>query len=226
MTLYDRFGIKKGLTAVVGSGGKTTLIAELAGELMTLGTVIVATSTKIYRPSYCPVIIEAGQANSALIAQALAEHGCVCVGTLFITPCGEEKLSSPLTSFEELKNMADYVLVEADGSKHLPLKAHAPFEPVIPNCSDRTIMVIGMSGIGRPIDEVVHRSDIMARLVSAQENDIVTEEMVAKVINTENYGDVVYCTQIEGSTDEAKANKLADLINKPVVVAERRIHGV
>lgn len=47
--------------------------------------------------------------------------------------------------------LADYTLVEADGSKGLPLKAHAPHEPVIPPQSNQTILVLGAEGLGRTV---------------------------------------------------------------------------
>lgn len=46
---------------------------------------------------------------------------CVCVGTR----TQEGKFTAPELAFEKLLPMADYILAEADGSKHLPLKAHA-----------------------------------------------------------------------------------------------------
>ncbi|MFR3878481.1 MAG: hypothetical protein ACLTYW_10430 [Collinsella sp.] len=42
------------------------------------------------------------------------------------------KLSAPAEPLNELAQRFDYVLAEADGSKRLPLKAHAAWEPVIP----------------------------------------------------------------------------------------------
>ena len=46
--LYKLLGVQPGLTAVIGSGGKTSLLRQLARELP--GSVIVATSTHIYPP--------------------------------------------------------------------------------------------------------------------------------------------------------------------------------
>ena len=43
--LYSQLGIQKGITAVIGSGGKTTLLSVLAQELP--GTVLLCTSTHI-----------------------------------------------------------------------------------------------------------------------------------------------------------------------------------
>ena len=45
--LCDVLEIGKGVTAVIGSGGKTSLIEQLAQELQSRGTVLICTTTKI-----------------------------------------------------------------------------------------------------------------------------------------------------------------------------------
>ena len=46
--LSDILDIKKGITAIIGSGGKTTLMIKLAKELSQKGKVIICTTTHIY----------------------------------------------------------------------------------------------------------------------------------------------------------------------------------
>ena len=58
----------------------------------------------------------------------MARTHCVCVGSA----SESGKFSAPELTFRTLCALADYVIVEADGSKRLPLKAHAAHEPVIP----------------------------------------------------------------------------------------------
>ncbi len=48
--LSDSLGIKMGLTAIIGGGGKTTLMLCLGRELSKHGRVIITTSAKIYPP--------------------------------------------------------------------------------------------------------------------------------------------------------------------------------
>ena len=54
MELWELLGIRPGLTAVIGSGGKTSLLRVLAQELSHRGTVLVSTTTRIMRPDWCP----------------------------------------------------------------------------------------------------------------------------------------------------------------------------
>ncbi|MCI6785078.1 MAG: putative selenium-dependent hydroxylase accessory protein YqeC, partial [Clostridiales bacterium] len=125
MQIAPLLNIGRGVTALIGGGGKTTLLYTLTEELRKKGTVLLCTSTHIMRPTQYEVLERASEAE---ISAALSAHGAVCVGE----PSAEGKLGPPSLSFDALARLADYVLVEADGSRRLPLKAHAPHEPVIP----------------------------------------------------------------------------------------------
>lgn len=176
--ISDRLEIGNGLTAVIGSGGKTTLINHLASELA--GSVVVTTSTHIYPPE--GMELYTGDSSEELRG-LLAAKRVVCAGR----PDGA-KLTAPDISFEELKQLSDCVLTEADGSKGLPLKAHADYEPVIPACADRIILMTGASGFGRPASEAVHRyglfTDALADRLS-ESGGIVTPEIYAAFVALE-----------------------------------------
>lgn len=119
--IWKLLGVTRGLTAVIGSGGKTSLLYELAEELRPCGTVLLATTTHIMKPPQYPFAETAEQ-----LAAALAAEGVACAGSF--TP--EGKLTAP--DFDGWQQAADFVLVEADGSKRLPAKAHETWEPVLP----------------------------------------------------------------------------------------------
>lgn len=52
--LCDLLGIRPGITALIGGGGKTTLMYHLARELRQYGTVAVTTTTRIWPPTASP----------------------------------------------------------------------------------------------------------------------------------------------------------------------------
>ena len=208
--------VEKGVTALIGGGGKTTLMYTLAEELHRQGTVIVTTSTHIQRPEQYPVLTAA---DDAAVAAALAEHGAVCVAG----ETAESKLCAPALSFETLAALADFVLVEADGSKRLPLKAHAPHEPVIPPNARQTIYVVGADGFGRPIRQVCHRPERYAALCGASEDDIVTPALEAKVLHAEGYDTGwVYINKVETPEDWRNAEALAALLPDKVLAGSLR----
>ncbi len=217
--LYNKLGIKKGLTSIIGSGGKTTLIKKLAGEMKKDGfSVIITTTTKIFVPDFCPLVCNPSE-NREMIDRLIEENGIVAVGRPVLTQSGAVKLGKCETEFEELVKAADFVLVEADGSKHMPLKAHAEYEPVIPDCTNRIIQVADIAGIGKTAVEAVHRFEIFISITGSGADEIVTGEAVAEVINQEKLADVLY---ISGINEENRklAEKLSKLINIPAVMEE------
>ena len=58
--LCDLLDIRPGVTALIGGGGKTTLMYHLARELRERGTVAVTTTTKIWPPPAVAVAQEPG----------------------------------------------------------------------------------------------------------------------------------------------------------------------
>ena len=184
--LWKILGVTKGVTAVIGSGGKTSLLYELAEELRPCGTVLLATTTHIMRPPQYPFVQTPEE-----LAAALAAGGVACVGSL--TP--EGKLTAP--AFDGWQQAADFVLVEADGSKRLPAKAHETWEPVLPPERTRTICVLGATAFGQPIRQAAHRPAIYARLAGAPWSAVITPEMAARVICAEGLCDIIYVNQVD-----------------------------
>ena len=209
MRIAPCLNVGRGITALIGAGGKTTLMFALAEELRAAGGVLICTSTHILRPAQYMTVTEP---DAAAIRAALARHGAVCAGT----PAENGKLTAPELSFGVLAELADYVLVEADGAHRLPLKAHAQHEPVIPDCAGRVILVAGMDGLGRPIREACHRPAIYAALAGAAEDDPVTPELAARVIAAEGFGDAVYLNKAESPEALAAAAELAKGLAVPV----------
>lgn len=207
MDISPLLQVGRGVTALIGGGGKTTLIYTLAQELRPQGTVIITTSTKIMRPEWCPTLMTDDPAE---ITAALRQQGAICVASQSETPW---KLTSPALSFEALAALADFVLVEADGAKRLPLKAHAPYEPVIPACAARTIYVVGADGFDHPIQAVCHRPERYAPLCGAAPDTPVTPAMEARVLLAEGYGGGwVYVNKVESDRDRANAGALAAVL--------------
>ena len=199
------------MTAIIGGGGKSTLLHALADELSKHARVVVATSTKMYVPDWCPVLLSAELSD---VESALATSPLVCVGSIH-EPTG--KLDAPRVAFSDLVDIADYVLVEADGTKKLPLKAHAEHEPVIPACTNRAVYVVGIDGVGVPISQTCHRPELYAQLASASVDERVTPEMVATVLEAESLHDVVLINKVETEFDWQKAERIAELVKTPVV---------
>ena len=210
MQIAPLLQIGRGVTALIGGGGKTTLMYTLAEELKSRGKVIICTSTKIRLPEQYPTVFGASEDD---VRAALVSHDVICVAEKSV----EDKLCAPTLPFETLAQLADYVIVEADGAKRLPLKAHASHEPVIPVSAQRVVTVIGIDGIGKRIADVCHRSALYAQIAGVSEEDAVTPELAAKVVSAEGFGDRIYINKVESAEAYDAALSLAGYFTCPVI---------
>ena len=210
---FEEFCPTGSFISVIGSGGKTTFLRCLADRLP--GTVILTTSTHIRSFPEIPLVDAADAGREPLLCRlrsALAGSRIVCLGKS--EPSG--KLADPSASipFESLLSEADHILVEADGSAGRPLKAHRPWEPVIPACSDLTVCLVGASGIGKTVPEACHCPDLFAELAGITPDTPVREEDIAAVLNRENLADCYLVNQIDTLPSLESARRLCDLISK------------
>ena len=187
---------------IIGSGGKTTFMLEhaklLAQQKCGQAKVIFTTSTHLAWPGarqhfYPGQFLECGgpeiggleaaemhwrelcwPASAAGVA-AQAETGRLC---------GLARLNAEHTKWigftpDELDKIScwpglDYLLAEADGSKRLPVKAHAAHEPVFYAQADLGVAVIGMQGLGKRVEEgQVHRPELMCQLLHCETGAVI-----------------------------------------------------
>ena len=212
MELAKALDVRPGVTAIIGGGGKTTLMECLAAELSAQARVIVCTTTHIYPEQNMPCLVSPTEAE---VEAELARTRCVCVGS--VSESG--KFSAPELPFRTLCAMADFVIVEADGAKRLPLKAHASHEPVVPPEANQTILVVGASGFGRPMRESVHRAPIAAQALGVDEDTVVSPELWAKFLNLEALHTRVLVNQAENEQEQKAAKTLAAGLSCPVCMA-------
>lgn len=169
--------------SVIGGGGKTTLLRSLADELVAEGkTVILATTTHFLPFSGIDTVVSADEFE---VARQLKAQRVICVGTPAHEARNAGKLAPSRIAPHDLASLADFVLVEADGSRHMPVKAHSNREPVIPDGSNLTITVIGASAFGKPVAQTVHRAEIFCENSGCEQNDVVTPELLARHLAAE-----------------------------------------
>ena len=203
--LSEALGIKKGVNAIIGSGGKSSLLKSLSLELSQKGSVLLTTSTHILPFSHCENICfseEEALENSNTLLQSKvlslwdkSQNPILCLGTLE----KNGKLSPFPLPFSAIEQMADFVLVEADGSKRLPGKAHGRNEPEIPKESQRTVLVFGASALHKPISEVIHRVEIFQNFFtpSLTPDTLLTKELLLQAFRKENLGDCLFVNQLD-----------------------------
>ncbi len=170
---------KKHTICLVGGGGKTTVMYELAAAWAACGRRVLAlTSTHILQP-----------ADGSFAADAAAVHNLwqqrryAVIGT---PELATGKLTLPPQSvYEALKLQADVILCEADGSRHHPCKVPAAHEPVLlPDC-DIVLAVAGMDALGRPLAQACQRPQLAAELLGCNAEKIIDAQMLASLLRSE-----------------------------------------
>ena len=235
--LASALKIEPGITAIIGSGGKSTLLRALGLELMRAGgRVLICTTTHMFPVAGVPWDGSSRRLGAAPWKPgALHTPGCtceICAGLARGSICQAGvldpetgKLSAPAESLDQLAQRFDYVLAEADGSKRLPLKAHASWEPVVPAGTANVVWVVGASGFGRPINEVVHRPELFCGRCGCKPTDIATPERVAQVLNVELRmlsleAARVMLNQVDTLADPTMANRFEAALSRPVIATK------
>ena len=88
---------------------------------------------------------------------------------------------------------------------------------MIPPETGRTVLLVGATGLGKPICEAVHRPEIFCRLTGAAPEDAATPERVAAAIRAEGLGGIPLINQTDAAPQAAE--ELAALLPGQVVLA-------
>lgn len=178
--------------ALVGSGGKTTALFQLARQLLTpitgmAPTVLVTTTTHLG-------ISQLNLADRHIIIHSPVEVGLLeqdlLLGVVLFTgpPADDGRVmglnDEILTSLHTLADSHHLpLLVEADGCRGRPLKAPAAHEPVIPSWVEAVLVVAGLSAIGQPLEEHwVHRPERFAELANLEPGVPISVNSLASLL--------------------------------------------
>ncbi len=160
--------------AYVGAGGKTTLLKRHAREYRDRGLkVLVTTSTHMFLE---PDALATD--NAARIVLQLEKTGYAMAGR----PAGEKIEALSQETYRAVCERADLVLLEADGSKHMPIKFPNDSEPVLYDNVEKTIVVCGLHALGRPLREAAHRLDLVRQCLGISEDTPITPEHILRLV--------------------------------------------
>jgi probable selenium-dependent hydroxylase accessory protein YqeC len=156
----------------VGAGGKTSLAEILAQQALARGMrVALTTTTKIW-----------------------AKEPYVTIGDKEWQRSGERLLhigktveASKLTGLEPgevalLGRDFDLILIEGDGSKGLPLKYPADFEPVIPAFSDKVVVLAGLDALSGRLSEKVFRWELLPEAAGLSGDETVSVDLFLRLL--------------------------------------------
>lgn len=170
---------KKHTICLVGGGGKTTVMYELAALWAASGRrVLMLTSTHILCPADGSFA-----ADAAAVQNLWQQERYAVIGT---PEAATGKLTAPPQFlYEELKLQAEVILCEADGSRHHPCKAPAAHEPVLLPDSDIVLAVAGMDALGNSLQQVCQRPQLAAELLNCSLDSVIDEQMLAALLLSE-----------------------------------------
>lgn len=179
----SKYSGKYPVISVVGAGGKTSTIRELAREYAADGgQVIITTTTHMMAEALPWFLTEPAEDRMDALLQ---KYGQVWVGI----PSDHGKMQSLPAEFLPCiwkRNIP--VLIEADGARRLPLKAPAEHEPVILPETTHVLSVYGLDELGKRLDEVCFRPELAAALLKKERTQRVTEEDIAVLASSERAG--------------------------------------
>lgn len=184
LTLADALGLAaRELVAFVGAGGKTSALLVLTDELAAAGRRVVATTTTAMFTTQLAAAglvwaYEDGPTDALDAALESQGRAAIAGGSRE----GGKVAGLPGSEVDELwrSGLADYMLVEADGSRQLPFKAFGDHEPQVPSAATTIVEVAGLDVLGAPLSEDrVHRAAILASLLAIPPGSEVTTAVLA-----------------------------------------------
>lgn len=169
--------------SLVGAGGKTTALFQLARQISLKSSVIVTASSHMG-------VWQIPLADHHIIAKGIDHLQAIPnQGVILITSEIENNRTKPVNSailywlHENNQRRGVPLLIEADGSRQKSIKAPAEHEPPIPEFSDAVIVVAGLSAIGKPLtEEHVHRPEIFSRLSGLQIGQTISPKEIISVL--------------------------------------------
>jgi probable selenium-dependent hydroxylase accessory protein YqeC len=175
-----------GVISIVGAGGKTSLMFRLAAELAEANaTVMTTTTTKIFTPGpeQSPLTLVSKSVQTILrqSAELLDAYPHLTAGAGRLAAQPEKLAGFPPHDIDRLRRagLFRWILVEADGAAHRPLKAPEAHEPVVPESSQWVIAVVGLNALGQPLNpQWVFRHERYAALTGLVPGQSVTTASV------------------------------------------------
>lgn len=164
--------------SLVGGGGKTTALFALGDQLGP--TAILTTTTKMGRDRtgrHEPLV----DPSDGELVDAIAAEGTVLVWRGID---GHRALGFAPETCDRWFDLADHVVVEADGSRRRPFKAPIDHEPVVASRTTILIAAVGAAAFGGVIADVCHRPERVAAIAGCRTTDLLTPARLAAVLTS------------------------------------------
>jgi len=188
-SVWDGVTTRLGLTshehvAIVGGGGKTSLMFAIAEQLS--GRRLITTTTKMGGDQDFgrPVLFSPSDAD---ITSAATRYGQVVVWGRAVGDTNRASGYSKVIGVTPREcdrwfGLVDHVVVEADGARRKPFKTPKQGEPVVPATATIMVIVAGADALGRVVLDSCHRPLRVAALAGCKPGDRLTPQRAARVL--------------------------------------------
>jgi probable selenium-dependent hydroxylase accessory protein YqeC len=226
--------------ALVGAGGKTTLMTLLCKELRGSGIVTAAsTTTKVHvdeaRRFPCLLLMEEERDPDEAIGRCLNRHGSVFIGRRLLANGKVEGVSCEAADGLFFRRDLGCLIVEADGAARMPVKAPAEHEPVVPSSATHVVALIGLEAMDKPFEpQRVFRPEILASLTGLKDGDRLSPEAVGRLFlhplglfkgSPEGASRIAFVNKADLAHDQGSARRLASILLSEGRAIERVILG-
>ena len=171
--------------ALVGAGGKTTALFELARQLPPPVFITTTTHLATWQLALADEHLILSTQDDLRLLSRLDLTGVMLITGVLVDQDRVSGLETHLLRglHELVRSRGKFLLIEADGSRQRPLKSPAEHEPLIPDFVDLVVVVAGLSGLGQPLtEEWVHRPALFAELAGLGLGDPVTPESLVRML--------------------------------------------
>lgn len=172
MRIHEALGLnldRGDVISFVGGGGKTTTIFQLGYELKELNKrVLITTTTSIYNVKeeeydyfFLKDLKDFSPKNGTI---TVLGHRVEDGKLLGINHFQIEEIAK--------KELFHFILIEADTS----------YEPLVPDCTTKTVILIGLDSLGQRIGDIAHRPKIFTEITDTKLLDVIDENIVLRLI--------------------------------------------
>lgn len=215
--------------ALVGGGGKTTLMFALAEALVRKGyRVVTGTTTRIWleQRNQVPgtVWVSSGPGWKQALVDALDAHGHVFLGQEILSSGKVSGVAGSVADAVWRSLAPSFLVLEADGAAGRPVKAPASHEPVVPESATLVLAVMGLDALDAPFGrDNVFRPDRFREVTGLQPGEKMSADRLSRLFSEsgglfkgtpEGARKMAFLNKLDLLEDKGNARILADRILK------------
>ena len=216
--------------AIVGAGGKTSLMFALAEELRMHGCrVVTGTTTKVWYKEAtrfpCVIITGSDSGRCEKVRTELEKYGHVFVGQGVLETGKLEGIDPGFAEKLYHDSTVDYLILEADGAAGLPVKVPASHEPVIPPSATVVVAMMGLEAVGKALKpEIVFRLERFKAVTGLRDGAKIDCNALGKIFHSSEglfkgspvpARRVAFLNKLDLLPDDQEARDLASLLLSP-----------